>query len=173
MHRVRRRFAHAALGFALVATACSGGAEIVSDTGFVGTWGRGNDRAKTRFSIAEVDDGYRFHWRADSADGTWKVRCDWKGVCFEYFDEMKTTEFRFRIWEGDDGIVRVECRGRYLESGRETHYIDELVLADEGRTLEAWTVERDGQTFEGDRRPLRRYAKIADAIPPGSGSGPS
>ena len=46
--------------------------------------------------------------------------------------------------------------------GRRT--IDELVVVPGGLAIEAWTVERNGQTFRGDGRPKRVYRKISDRV---------
>ncbi len=166
----RRRKAAGVLGCALAMTvALLAGCDApvrVSDTGYVGTWTRGNDRVSSTIAIYHDGERYRFRWFVHSKDGKWSVRCDWDGQCEEFVDGEKTSVYTFRTWtEETTGHLMVECTGRVWKPREvEIHYVDELVLADEGRTLWSYTLERGGQRFEGDARPRRQFRKVSDAV---------
>ena len=102
------------LGCLLVAVVgCGGLPDGVSDTGYQGTWQRGNDRVKSTISIVEVDGEYLFRWAKTSVDGKARVQCEWEGTCAESFDGEKITDFKFRTWvDEESGLLRVECRGQ-------------------------------------------------------------
>jgi hypothetical protein len=48
--------------------------------------------------------------------------------------------------------------------------VDEFVLDPDGLRMTAYTLERQGQTFSGDGRPMKHFVKVADgvAFPPGT-----
>lgn len=145
--------------------ACSRTPEV-SDTGYVGTWSRGNDRITSVISIRQDGGRYRFRWERHAADGKSRVTCDWDGRCEEFVNDAKTSEYRFTTWtDPDGGQLVVRCDGVVLApSERETFYVDMLELSEDGLTLIARTIERDGQTFEGEYRPKHEFRKIDDRV---------
>jgi hypothetical protein len=156
----------------LAAIGCGGLPEEVSDTGYQGTWQRGNDRVKSTISIVEVDGEYLFRWAKTSVDGKSVVKCDWEGTCAEYFDGEKTADLEFRPWvDEESGRLRVECRGRtHGPEPSEFFYIEELVLRKKGLAIRSWTLEDSNGTYTGGRGPRRNLAKISDYVldpPPG------
>jgi len=155
------------LGCLLLAVAgCGGLPEEVSDTGYQGTWQRGNDRVKSTISIVQLDGEYLFHWAKTSADGKSVVKCDWEGSCAEYFDGEKTSDFKFRIWvDEESGLLRVECRGQLLQpEPSEFFYIEELVVKNEGLLLRSRTIEDVNGSYEGKNGPRRDLTKISDHV---------
>ncbi len=137
-----------------------------SNTGFVGTWSRGNDRATSTISISRDGDAYRFRWRLTSDDGDWSVECDAEGACQEFIDGAETSEFRFVAGiDPESGHLLVECNGRSLPPHEKPiHYVDELVLEPGGLALWSYTNERGTDRFEGDARPKRRLEKVSDRV---------
>lgn len=162
------------LGLALLCVLAGGcaGDVAVSNTGYTGTWSRGPAHAKSIVAIARVGDEYRFRWRKVSREPAGlrrvklEVRCDWEGACVETLDGKKIAEHEFRTWtDPDSGHLMVEWVERRLDpKRRESRTVDELVVEPGGRVLWSYTIERDGQTFEGDARPRRSFTKVTDAI---------
>jgi hypothetical protein len=146
----------------------------VSDTGYVGTWSRGNDRVRSTIAIAERDGTYLFRWGKESSDGRVKVRCDWDGNCVELSDGLEVARYHFRPWiDPASGRLRVECRGTIFTAEKpEVHYIDELEVRDDGKRLVAYTVERAGQQYSGRGRPRFKFTKVSDTVtdPPPAGA---
>lgn len=142
----------------------------VSDTGYAGTWKRGNDRVNSTISILRDGEQFLFRWGLHSADGKWDVECDWKGHCKEFVDERQSSEYNFRSWvDPSSGHLMVECKGRITEpSEADEQYVDELVVEPGGLSLSSYTRERRGQKFGEDSRPLRTFKKVSDkvAFPP-------
>ena len=52
---------------------------MISDTGYVGTWSRGNDRNISIVAITERNGRWFFRWTKRSYDGKLTVLCDWGG----------------------------------------------------------------------------------------------
>jgi hypothetical protein len=146
-----------------------------TDTGYEGTWSRETERSTSAVAIVRHGDRYLFRWTANSVDGDWKVVCDWDGVCEEFVNHEKTSDYRFRTWTNEEtGNLMVECTGHVFKpKERDIHYVDELVLEPDGLTLWSYTIERAGQTFEGDSRPKTSMEKVSDgvAFPPDLSSG--
>lgn len=164
----------------LLAAGCAGDL-VVSDTGYVGTWSRGSAHVKSIVTIARVGEEYRFRWRKVSREPRGlrrvklEVRCDWDGKCVETLEGKKIAEHQFRTWtDPKSGHLMVEWLERRLEPElRESLAVDELVVEPGGRGLWSYTIERNGETFEGEARPKRFFTKVADAIadpPPGAAS---
>lgn len=154
-----RALACAALAVAVLA--CS---ETVTDTGYEGTWHRGNDKNSSTILLWKAGTAWKFAWIAESVSGTWKIRCDDNSVCVETIEGRKVAEHVFRVWEDPgDGKLRLECSTQVIEPvSRQTRYLDVLEVAEGGTTLWSFTLERDGQRFEGDGRPRRSFRKVSD-----------
>ena len=56
---------------------------MISDTGYRGTWSRGNDRNVSIVAIIEIDGRWFFRWTKRSFDRKFTVLCDWGGRCEE------------------------------------------------------------------------------------------
>ncbi|MBZ5640763.1 MAG: hypothetical protein LAO51_18655 [Acidobacteriia bacterium] len=137
-----------------------------SDTGYLGTWSRGNDRNVSIVSIAKSGDRYFFRWRKTSYDGKFKVDCDWYGRCEERLngEKMATYEFSPRLDPATGHLMIESTERRLLPEKVDTHYLDELVVEPGGKVLWSYTVERDGQKFTGSARPMRSLDKVADGV---------
>jgi hypothetical protein len=160
---VNRAKAVAVLLWAAVAMAC---APRISDTGYVGTWARGSDRVRSTIAIYKDGEEYLFRWKVDTADGKWRVRCDWDGRCEEQVDGEKVSDYRFVARKDPaTGHLIVECDGVVSKPKHAViHYVDELVVEPGGRVLSSYSLERGGQRFEGGARPKRSYEKVADEV---------
>ncbi len=142
----------------------------VSDTGYVGTWSRGNDRGVSTVAIARVGDAYRFRWwkrTFDPARGlALDVRCEWNGRCEErLFGELIATyEFSTRT-DPATGRLLVECHERRVApEKKDIHYVDELVVEPGGKVLWSYTDQTDGHRYVDSERPMRSFDKVADAV---------
>lgn len=148
-----------------------GCAPRLSDTGYTGTWTRGSERSQSTIAIHKDSERYLFRWKVDTADGKWRVRCDWDGRCEEHVDGEKVAEYRFDTrLDPASGSLLVECTGNVTKpKPLAVHYVDELVLEPGGRVLWSYTLLRGGQTFEGEARPRRSFHKVSDEVgePPG------
>ena len=155
-------------GTLLVVLACAVGcSEPISDTGYVGTWVLRNDRIESRIAIVPREDGgYRFRLTQTTADGSSKLGCDWNGDCEQYVDGALAAGFRFvPSVDPETGLLRVRCEGG--PEGPEAPtvvYENELVVGEGGLELKSFTIERAGQTFEGDARPVRVLVKYSDRV---------
>jgi len=164
----------------VLATACGGTGPITTtDTGYEGTWGRGNDRVSTRISIAKVDGEYKYRVGLISDDGKRVIRCDWDGKCNEFIDGEKTSEYQHTT-SFDDATQHlvVECVGKvHYPTAASIHDIDELVVKGKGLKLRRKALRRGDKTYkQGDYpRPYINYTKISDQIvdPPAGWSQPS
>jgi hypothetical protein len=137
----------------------------VSDTGYEGTWQRGNERARSTIEIVKRGDEYLFRWSVDSTEGGRVVHRDWEGSCEEFVDGVKTSEYTFRTWTTPAGLLRVECKGKMVEpEPAEVHYIDQLRVKPGGRTLTVATLEQDGDSFREGKKPRRTFTKVSDAV---------
>ena len=164
----------------LIASACGGGGnslpDEVSDTGYEGTWQRGNERVQSTLAIVKVEGKYLLRHSLNSADNHTRVECDWEGSCEQFIDGEKTGYYMFRTWIDDSsGKLRVEVTGR-LEGPTpvDIHYVDQLVLGKEGRLLRAYALEYNDKTYEFKQGPLRNFPKISDhVLDPPKGWSPS
>lgn len=143
---------------------------LVSDTGYEGTWSRGNMRGNSIVAIVRVGDAYRFRWSkrtyAPGGEAKLVVVCDWEGRCTETLNGKVLATYRFRTWlDETTGRLHVEGVEDRVEPERFTNrFVDELVVEDEGRTLWRYTKERMGQSFEGVGRPMASFSKLSDGI---------
>jgi hypothetical protein len=160
---------------AVLAAACAG-RPGVTDTGYEGTWTRGNDRIRSTLSIVRRGGRYATRLSVRSADGTYAIRGGWDGRAEEMQDGAKTHDLEFRTTaDPATGHLIVECTGTpRAPSGKPYRYVDELVVEPGGLALSAYTVERDGQRHEGEARPRREYLKASDEVrdPPGAAGAP-
>ncbi len=158
---------HAALlaAVAVAAAGCSA-RPAVSDTGYAGTWAQGNERIRSTLSIARDGGVWRTRISVRTADGTYAMRSGWDGRGEAVQDGARTYDLAFRTWSDEGmGRLRVECTGTPTSpSSAPIHYVDELVVEPGGRVLSAYTLERGDQTFEGDARPRREFAKVSDEV---------
>jgi hypothetical protein len=166
------------LGCLLILSGCAGGLpDEVSDTGYTGTWQRGSDRAKSTFSIVEIDGEYLLRWDKRSDDGKVQVDCDWQGRCEESVEGEKTSEYRLRAWiDEGSGLLRMAFQGEvYRPTPAEFDHVDELRLRDDGLTLRFRRIEDRIRAFDPQRPPVRDYRKISDHVadPPEGWSPPS
>lgn len=166
----RRSSAALALVACLLSPACLREPFAVSDTGYVGTWQRGNDRATSTLAVVRDGDGYRVRWTKTSRepDGTekLKVRCDWDGSCVETLNGRQIATHRFRPYvDAKTGRLMIETREVRTEPERmEIVYLDEFVVEQDGRVLGSYTIERGGQRYDGPGRPQRFFEKVSDAV---------
>jgi hypothetical protein len=162
---LRRASAFGALVCILASLRCSARPKI-SDTGYTGTWSKGNDRVISIVAIAKVGERYLFRWTKRSYDGKLEIRCGWDGRCEERLNgrSMATYEFRTQV-DPASGRLVVECDERRLEPEKlSLDYRDELVVEPGGKVLSSYTVERSGTVLSGDERPRRSFDKVADAV---------
>lgn len=143
-------------------------APAVSDTGYVGTWARGNDRATSTIAIAKDGEQYRFRWTVASVDGKWKVRCDWEGNCEEFVEADKVATYKFDCWfdSGRDRLM-VKMVRTGTERSPDSHTdIDVLELepGKGGTVLWSHTIQRDDRHFEPGAGPTRYFTKVSNAI---------
>jgi hypothetical protein len=141
----------------------------VSDTGYVGTWSRGNAVGTSVISIGKTGDLYRFNWKLTSADRKWSVDCDKNSHCIEILDGLKVTEYQFStrvdpatghlIVQGDLKIF--DPKGEVKENRVD---IDELILEAGNLKLGSFTVERNGKKLTGGERPQRFFEKISNSV---------
>jgi hypothetical protein len=155
-----------ALGIAAaLAAAC---APEITDTGYVGTWTRGNERVRSTLLIDRggADAGYRVRLELSSADGEREVRCEWDGRCVESAGGKEVARFVLRpSLDAASGRLRVEGTGEYLgELARPIQFLDEMVVKDHGRRLVSSTLVQEGREFEPNKRPRRFFEKVSDAV---------
>jgi hypothetical protein len=138
----------------------------VSDTGYTGTWSRGNDRNISLVAIAKSGDRYAFRWLKHAYEGMFDITCGWDGTCEEKLQGKTVATYRFRARpDPATGHLMVECDERRIEPEKqEFHYVDELVVEPGGKVLWSYTIQRDGQKYEASERPMRSFDKVADAV---------
>ncbi len=149
----------------------------VGDTGYQGTWGRGNERVRSTLALFRQGDRWLVRVGVVSDDRNWTIRCGWDGRCEERVGGLKVYDHRFSAsLDPATGHLRVECVAKAVAPGREdVHYVDELVVEPGGKRLVALTVERDGRPLPPEGRPRREYEKIADGVadPPSENDSPA
>jgi hypothetical protein len=159
---------------ALLLVACCGKPKV-SDTGYAGTWVRGNERIRSSLAIVPDGTSWRTRIGVKSADGTYTLASDWDGAGQELLNGAKVHDLVFRTsMDPATGHLRIECTGTGIEpSHTPLRYVDELVVEAGGLTLSAYTVERDGTRFEGASRPRREFQKASDEVedPPSAARG--
>jgi hypothetical protein len=147
----------------------------LSDTGYVGTWSRGNEIVKSTLAIVKEGDSYRVRWTLTSTDGKREVRCQWDGRCQELGEGGELlAEFQLTpSVDAQSGHLFIECRGQtYKPEEGEMYFRDELVLRPRNR-LVARTLEDQAQRYDEIRKPKRTFHKVADSVedPPRVGAG--
>jgi len=143
-----------------------GGEPVVSDTGYVGTWTRGSERSRSTIAIVPDGDGYRFRVKMTTDNASRETSCDWEGLCIEKTNGKPVREHRFRTRvDPASGHLVVACESRRFDADEpDLHYVDELVVDPGGRTLQSYTIERDGVEIEARARPKRTFKKISDEV---------
>lgn len=165
MNDVRRRSTPLVLFVVVASLACTVRPKA-TDTGYAGTWSRGNGVTYSVVAIVKQGGGYLFRWSKRATGGDLEIRCDWGGRCEETFRGRLAATYDFKTrMDPSAGRLIVECLERRLEpEKRDIHYVDELVVEPGGKVLWSYTIERDGKKLEGMNRPMRSFNKVADAI---------
>jgi hypothetical protein len=161
----------------IVLCGCGGLPDVVTDTGYQGTWRRGNERTQSELAIVEHEGEYRMRLSRTTSDRQTNIRCDWSGNCEEFVEGMKTSEYKFRVWIDEErGNLRLECKGQVFEPAPlDVHYIHELVVMPKGHVLKSYTVLDADGTYEFKKGPRRRLHKVSDHVtdPPDGWSPPA
>lgn len=152
------------LGLSLALGGMFGCAAPPTDTGFVGTWGRGEKgRARAEISIWTEGETVRFRVNRYGPEGTHDLRCGREGPCLEFSGDVPYYEYEYRVTrsEGKE-VLFVECDGRPLnDSTTPIQWIERYVVVPGGLALEAWRVETNRQPIASPRV-RARYTKISD-----------
>ena len=145
--------------------ACSSAPKI-SDTGYVGTWGRGNDRARSTIAIVKDGDGYRFRWQGLGDSGGWRVTCGWDGSCKEFArGELIATYIIQTSVDPGTGRLRVTTtRTGTSKSPGDNVDVDEIVVESGGKVLRSYVVQRNEQRYEAGKGSTRLFDKISDRV---------
>jgi hypothetical protein len=159
-----------------LAASCSSKGFAPSNTGYTGTWMRSNYRAASVIAILLDTGGYKFRWNKVSYDEQGKVAlvvdCQWNGDCVEILKGEKVATFRHSasIDPATGHLVVEAIESREKPTAFTHRIVDEFVLDPDGLRMTAYTLERQGQTFSGDGRPMKHFVKVADgvAFPPGT-----
>ncbi len=162
------------IAVALAAAALVACAPEVSDTGYAGTWSRGNEIVRSTLAIVESGSGYLVRWTLTSTDGGREVRCDWDGRCEQFSGGELSAEFQLApTVDPGSGNLFIEGRGTLYtpEGEQEFHFRDELFVRP-GHRLVARTREEQGTVYDGRRGPKRTFRKVADTVedPPRQGA---
>ena len=166
---------HGVVVLMLLALGCGGEglSSAVSDTGYEGTWQRGNEQVKSRLSIVKMDGRYMFRHSKLSPDGKVRIDCSWEGQCEEFSDGESIAHYQFDAsFNEQSGRLRVECTGR-IEGGQnpqDLHYVDELVVVKKGLRLRAFRLLDNDKTYEFGAGPRVELSKLSDEVldpPPG------
>jgi len=144
----------------------------VSDTGYEGTWQRGNEQIKSQLSIVKMEDGYRFRHSKFSPDGKVRVDCTWDGECEEFADGESVARYKFDASVNEaTGRLRIECTGRIEgQNPQDLHYVDELVVVRKGKLLRAFRLLDNNGTYEFGEGPRIEMKKLSNDVldpPPG------
>ena len=139
---------------------------MISDTGYRGTWGRGNDRNVSIVAITEVAGRWYFRWTKRSFDGKFVIDCDWSGRCQETYNGKHAASYTVATrFDAATGVLAVDTVEERIFPEKQTlRYTDVMDVTDGGRTLRNFTTDRDGRHFEGLERPTRTFTKIANSV---------
>jgi hypothetical protein len=139
---------------------------MVSDTGYRGTWSRGNDRNVSIVAIAEVGGRWFFRWTKRSFDGKLAILCDWGGRCEERLNGTLVATYAMTTrYDAAAGKLYTDTvEERVVPDKQAFRYTDVMEVKDGGRTLWNYTIDRDGQHYEGTSRPQRSFTKIANSV---------
>jgi hypothetical protein len=154
------------VGCGLFLIACRGLPDRVTNTGYEGTWQRGNERVRSRLAIVKHNGEYLVRPDKTSADGTVKMKCDWDGKCEEFVEGEKTSDLTFRAWIAEErGYLRIECKGQvYAPSQLDIHYIHELKVRKQGTNLRSWTILDQNGEYAFREGAQRNLTKICDYV---------
>ena len=160
-----KRSAMIVVGTAGLVAAC-GVPPMRSDTGYLGTWSRGNERSVSIVAITRVEDRWLFRWTKRTFDGKFAILCDWDGHCEEKLNGrlVATYAIATRYDAATRKLYTDTVEERSIPEHQTFRYTDVMEVKDDGQTLWNYTVERDGRHFEGTERPQRSFAKVADGI---------
>jgi hypothetical protein len=155
----------AVLGMVLAATACRF-APMVTDSGYKGTWSRGNDRNVSIVAITQVGGAWKFRWTKRSFDGKLTILCDWDGRCEERLNGKLVAQYviSLRFDTADGKLYTDTVEDRVIPDKQTFRYTDVMEVENGGRTLWNYTVDRDGQHYDGLARPRRSFTKVADCV---------
>jgi hypothetical protein len=137
----------------------------VSNTGYVGTWVRGNAHTRSSLAIMKEGETYRVRWTLKTDDGKWNVTCDWNGRCEEYKVGKKVATFTFQPYV-ENGLLMLRTTRMPLLPGDPQKYsdLDQLVVEPSGTTLWSYTVERNGTKYKPREGPYRWLKKVSNDI---------
>jgi hypothetical protein len=150
----------------VAAIGCGRSSAVPAAPKLAGSWSRGNDRLTVILAFHDDGDELRFRWTRLASDGKRRTDCDWDGVCVEKIQEKAVGEYRCVLEPGGTPeTASVSCSG-WLDEGRRTEltWTDEFVVDPDGSTLRCYSRELNGQTFEGNARPLRVFTKVGDGV---------
>jgi hypothetical protein len=169
--RAIRAMGATVLAMCLGAPSC-GIEPVLSDTGFAGTWSRGNERNVSILAIAARDGAFRFRWIKRSFDGKLSIVCGWDGNCEERLNGtlVATYTMQARYVAATGALYTDTVEERQFPERQTFRYTDQLEVTDGGTTLWSYTTERDGRHYEDGARPKRSFAKVSNAVadpPPG------
>ncbi|HJQ97575.1 MAG TPA: hypothetical protein VJ826_04620 [Candidatus Polarisedimenticolaceae bacterium] len=156
-----RRFAPIA---ALSALAACGLPPMLSDTGYLGTWSRGNDRNVSIVAIAQSGDRWLLRWTKRSFDGKLSVLCGWDGHCEERLLGELVATYDITTRYEDGKLCTDTIEKRTVPEVTTLQYTDVMEVTDGGRTLWNYTSDRNGEHYEGMARPMRSFSKVANAV---------
>jgi hypothetical protein len=149
---------------AVSALAACGLPPMVSDTGYLGTWSRGNDRNVSIVAIARSGDRWWFRWTKRSFDGKLSVLCGWDGHCEEHLLGELVATYDITTRYEDGKLCTDTIEKRLAPEPTTLQYTDVMEVTDGGRTLWNYTSDRNGEHYEGMARPMRSFSKVADAV---------
>ena len=156
----------AALHLAVTTLAACNLPPMTSDTGYRGTWSRGNERNVSIVAITSVNGNWRFRWTKRSFDRKFTILCDWDGRCEERLNGTLDATYAITTrFEPVTGKLYTDTVENRLVPVKQTfRYTDVMEVADAGLTLWNYTIDRDGDHYEGGARPVRTFSKVADSI---------
>lgn len=150
---------------AAVLSGCSSPPKI-SDTGYTGTWSRGNDHARSIIAIVNDGGTYRFRWTQKSQGGTTRVTCDWDGKCEQFKDDAKIATYVIDCrMDADKKHLMVKLSRTGTPRSPDTHTdLDELVVDSGGKRLRSFVVQHDAEHFVLGAGPTRYFDKVSDDV---------
>ena len=139
---------------------------VVGDTGYEGTWSRGNERVRSILAIVEHEGAYRFRYTKISDDGRLRVDCGWDGQCQELIDGEPSGSFKFDVAVNEQtDRLRIECNGRIERPvPTDLFYVDELVVTKKGLGLDSWKVEDHQGSYEFEQSGVVRFTKMSNHV---------
>lgn len=139
---------------------------MISDTGYRGTWSRGNNRNVSIVAIAEVGGRWFFRWTKRSFDGKLTILCDWDSRCEERLNGTVVATYAIAArYDAAAGKLYTDTVEERVVPAKQTfRYTDVMEVKDGGRTLWNYTIDRDGQRFGEIGRPQRSFTKIANSV---------